>query len=110
MGAVLALSAQAQESCQFQISRHSSISCQFGPYHRHPDVVIVRPHQHPPAWTQSPVFTNPPPIVIYEQAPQVIYVHPGPVYIAPGMRVPDLPYQPNPYMPYYNPNPYPRSR
>ena len=95
-----------QSSCQFQISRHSGISCQFS---NHPNVVVVPSYPYPPAWTQSPVFTNPPTVYIYQE-PQVIYVQPQPIYIAPGTRIPDLPYQPNPYIPYYNPNPYPRHR
>jgi hypothetical protein len=94
-------------SCQFHISRHSGVSCQFSNVPVQPQVVYV----NPPAWTQATVFTNPPPVVVYQE-PQVIYVYPAPttVYIAPGMRVPELPYQPNPFIPYYNPNPYPRHR
>lgn len=111
MMAFIGVAAAQSQSCQFTISRHGAISCQFssGPVYVQPGVLyqqtplVIYGQVPPPAWTQAPVFQQVPPVVIYQE-PQVIYVQPQQHY-----RGNDYPYQPNPNMPYYQPNPYKRN-
>ena len=106
LGSVISVSilAQTNTACQFQISRYPGIACQIGNYP--PPVVVYQQNLPPPAWTQAPVYGGPP-VVVYETGPQVVFVQPpvyyGNVYGGYGYN---LPYQPNPYMPGYNPRPY----